>query len=116
MTIMMLMVMIISLTVCAPCRLLTVTPSWGGLKVLDGGQLEVVIITIVIAIAIVITVIVIIIIRVIILIIVEVGRGEKEEWVIKMVGEQFYLYTIKVIIIMIKVMMIITLMMISGRM
>ena len=36
--------------------------------------------------------------------------GKEEEWVIKMVGEQFYLYTIKVIIIMMMTMMITMLM------
>ena len=55
--IMMLMVMITRLTVSAPRRLLTVTPSWDGLKVLDGGQLEVVINTIVIFIVIITSVI-----------------------------------------------------------
>ena len=34
----------------------------------------------------------------------EVRSGEEKEWVIKMVGEQFYLYTIKVIMIMMIVM------------
>jgi len=45
--------------------LLSVTPSWNGLRVLDGGQLKA-------------------------------GSGEEEEWVITMVGKQFFLYTIKV--------------------
>jgi len=43
----------ISLTVSsssAASRLLTVTPSWDGLKVLDGGKLKVVVITVVIVI------------------------------------------------------------------
>ena len=40
----------------------------------------------------------------------EVRSGEEKEWVIKMVGEQFYLYTIKVIIIMMMTMMITMLM------
>ena len=41
----------------------------------------------------------------------EVGSGEEEEWVITMVGEQFYLYTIKVIMIIIMTMMITILLM-----
>ena len=64
---------------------------------LDGGKLEVVIINFVI----VITITNAIIINVTIM---EVVSGEEEEWVITMVGEQFYLYTIKVVIIMMMMM------------
>ena len=54
----------------------------------------------------------VIVIIIIIATIMEVESGKEEEWVITMVGEQFYLYTIKVIMIIIMIMKITILMMI----
>ena len=83
-------------------RLLTVTPSWDGLKVLGGGQLEVKIIMIIIVI------VVIIVITIANILCLKVERGEKEEeWLVTMVGQQFYLYNIKVMVVMIMILLMI---------
>ena len=76
MVIMMIMMMIISLS--NRCRLLTVTPSWDGLTVLDGGKLEVVIINFVIVIIVIIVTNAIIIIVTIINVTMDHGGGERK--------------------------------------